>query len=85
MGYKKSGIRNFYSGIDSNSRYFPNRNERSFIFDNHSLLGFMNLCDHSPDHYCRQAYYLLQRNRALVTRQNVPNPPGNPGTNSGNC
>jgi hypothetical protein len=86
FSYSKSGVRCYHHGLGPRAGYTPARPERTILFDNPGPINSLaNLCDHSPDHYCRQAFYLLQRNRALIRRPNVPNLPSNPGTNPGNC
>lgn len=85
-GYRTFGIRNWFSDQASSNgglQYFFNRQERTFVFDNHLVQSASNKCDHSPDKYCIQVWKLLQRNNNL--KPNFPREVPDPGTNTSYC
>lgn len=78
--YVNAGIRNHYPDI-TKTQYIFRKEERGLFNDAKFIEMFFNLCDHSPDHYCRKAFDLLN-----TTIQNqLPQKPSHPGSNIDNC
>ncbi|MFN4145479.1 MAG: lipase family protein, partial [Runella sp.] len=70
MGYRKAGIRNYYSK-ESGSNYFFRRAEDA----NDNINGFY--CLHHTNWYARAAYFELRDNNPSLADQ-LPNPPSRP-------